>query len=570
MAATTPAVRAMWIFAAIIFMGAADANTFLERLAIEGMPLSTGVQFERDLQSEIEEVVGRHHRLFTEKRLAGIMDALRPMFSAMPKNEYGNLGHAGATYTLHRLFVYRHAWFVTGLQPAGGAWAFWNSSSPTAMLKDQAPARVLDIFEERAGGRGLGLHDLSVLAATLEHLVHEEAEERLKAVYRAHNFTVKDTISKEEAEQVLEIYMGGYITNEVFSEIALKTVEEMKQIAANLQRQYAGWNHTRLWLKSLQQEVSPRRDYFSYADVANVVEVVGERYGRWQDDECVGLRRMLLEIEDPRHAGHVRVADFYWEARHNNKRQFQESLEYLRALGALDETDPAVPRVIVPNYMNSPSNCVASSNFFDVCCIDLCEELFGGLERELGAPDASPEEIVAAVAVGDPPKRDLSAQLLRRLHEISEVYDGRVQLHGRLFAQWMHQAYPRECPYPHNSGTTHPLRTTAFTEETGLQWAATLEDMERFAAERIPYDKAPADGTQMRIENEKWSMEEELVVWRPPPPMLAPASASWATVQSFALLSVAVSVGGILAGVSQVALHHGHKVNEVYLDKLCV
>ena len=34
--------------------------------------------------------------------------------------------------------------------------------------------------EQRLGGRGFGLHELGVLAATIEHLVHNEAIKRLQ------------------------------------------------------------------------------------------------------------------------------------------------------------------------------------------------------------------------------------------------------------------------------------------------------------------------------------------------------------------------------------------------------
>merc|ERR1719238_216201 len=49
--------------------------------------------------------------------------------------------------------------------------------------------------------------------------------------------------------------------------------------------------------------------------------------------------------------------------------------------------------------------------------------------------------------------RNLSTSLVARLNEIAGRHRGRVPLHGRLFMQWLHHAYPRECPYPHVSGT---------------------------------------------------------------------------------------------------------------------
>merc|ERR1719162_854720 len=43
---------------------------------------------------------------------------------------------------------------------------------------------------------------------------------------------------------------------------------------------------------------------------------------------------------------------------------------------------------------------------------------------------------------------------MERLQDIALHNGGEVPLHGRLFGQWMHHAFPRECPYPFAGGTT--------------------------------------------------------------------------------------------------------------------
>merc|ERR1719237_375644 len=87
-------------------------------------------------------------------------------------------------------------------------------------------------------------------------------------------------------------------------------------------------------------------------------------------------------------SGRVRLNAFYTSALEGSW-QFSEHIDYLRQLGALDESDPQRPSVIIPNYINSPSNCVASSKFYSVCCIDECEALLGHLETHIAAPEAS-------------------------------------------------------------------------------------------------------------------------------------------------------------------------------------
>ena len=46
----------------------------------------------------------------------------------------------------------------------------------------------------------------------------------------------------------------------------------------------------------------------------------------------------------------------------------------LQTKGALDESNPMEPLVIIPNYLTMRSNCINVSSFYDLCCIDLCED----------------------------------------------------------------------------------------------------------------------------------------------------------------------------------------------------
>merc|ERR1719203_867839 len=139
--------------------------------------------------------------------------------------------------------------------------------------------------------------------------------------------------------------------------------------------------------------------------------------------------------------------------------------------------------VVIPNYIQSQSNCLAGSSFYSVCCLDVCEGLLGSLEREIRASTAAPSQI-AAVISGLPSDtvhlpRNLSVALITRLDEIAHVHGGRVPLHGRLFAQWMHHAYPRECRFPHVAGTTNPLNMHEFVQQFGLDAEASDEEIYR-------------------------------------------------------------------------------------------
>ena len=72
-----------------------------------------------------------------------------------------------------------------------------------------------------------------------------------------------------------------------------------------------------------------------------------------------------MELEDQKD-GCVPVGQFYKGMREHGSWQFSESPDYLRELGALDESDPKNLRVMIPNYVNGLSNCVASSSYYSV------------------------------------------------------------------------------------------------------------------------------------------------------------------------------------------------------------
>merc|ERR1719488_46115 len=170
-----------------------------------------------------------------------------------------------------------------------------------------------------------------------------------------------------------------------------------QELHDNILTMYPTWPETQQFLRELYQSVAPKRDYLYYTDIETVIAEIGERYGRFQDIECRQLKDMLVASEDPSvgGAGRVRISDFYKKALNEGHWQFTESVDYLRQLGALDESDASNPRVIIPNYISGPSNCIASSAYYSVCCMDECESILGRLEHLVAAPEASPAAITS-------------------------------------------------------------------------------------------------------------------------------------------------------------------------------
>merc|ERR1719379_520048 len=50
----------------------------------------------------------------------------------------------------------------------------------------------------------------------------------------------------------------------------------------------------------------------------------------------------------------------------------------------------------------------------------------------------------------------VSEGLRSKLEEVAKIHNGEVPLHGRLLAQWLHYAFPQDCPFPHVAGTVKP------------------------------------------------------------------------------------------------------------------
>merc|ERR1719188_1035948 len=281
---------------------------------------------------------------------------------------------------------------------------------------------------------------------------------------------------------------------------------------------YPAWLDTLLWTQDLRISHDlgrkSRRNPFvksldSFEETCSFMLELGHRFGTYQNLECSALKNKLVDLEY-QGTGRVPLSRFYSGGLEGDW-QFTESVDYLRNIGALDETDSSRPSVVIPNYITSQSNCLTSSSFYSVCCSDECETLVLHLEREIAAPSAPPARIAEVVSslhsdtVVAP--RNLSAALLKRLDDIAGLHGGMVPMHGRLFSQWMHHSYPRECPFPHVSGTTSPMSPDEWMAAKGI------EAMEASEAEMLAHNTVIHEETLEQSDSDAlpWTHVEELV-----------------------------------------------------------
>merc|ERR1719410_723143 len=380
------------------------------------------------------------------------------------------------------------------------------------IVYEMVPAFVQALLEKQLSHEGMQLRDLAVFAATLSDLVYNEGIKNLHAVYEILEVPASVAVSLASFHSALR----GYLAATIVGEFGPKLVDArgLKALETKAREVYPEYDDLLVWL----EDTRLARDFMGSSGQNPFREAEGispeqadalmhdlyHKFGSLNNLECMAQKDRLVDAEYPG-TGRVSLAKFYAD----QENQLQESVAYIRNMGALDETNPAKPAVVIPNYMSSPSRCMPFSSYFSVCCPDDCESVIGRIEEAVQEPSADPNRLARIVA--DTPSdtqeapRNLTATLVTRLGDIAGRHGGRVPLHGRLFMQWLHHAYPRECPYPHVSGTVKPV--------TQDEWLDMHEDIDNAMVsddERAVYSQAHT-ASKASLETLPWSSVEELV-----------------------------------------------------------
>eukprot|EP00418_Pyrodinium_bahamense_P032622 CAMPEP_0179152234 /NCGR_PEP_ID=MMETSP0796-20121207/73967_1 /TAXON_ID=73915 /ORGANISM="Pyrodinium bahamense, Strain pbaha01" /LENGTH=620 /DNA_ID=CAMNT_0020853423 /DNA_START=14 /DNA_END=1876 /DNA_ORIENTATION=+ len=491
----------------------------------------------------------------SKARLADLEDELLPMYSALPKVAGGHLGHQTVRYALHRVLLQRHGWFIVGLEPN-------DEALPPYLHGEWVPEYLQGLLEERLGGRGINLQEIAALAAVLEDLVHAEAAARVDQVYGLLQLSPSGRLGGQEAEGLVETYMMLYLDGGNFS-VSRERLEEMAQY---FKRDYADWAAAESWMREIMgRYVLHAADKgLDRTAVVSIVDELGEKFGAFNDGECRTLKSELVGMESQR-PGRVLLADFYRKGLYSHW-QFNEKKEYLRSLGALDESDPLRPSIIVPNYLGSRPNCLVASSLYAVCCRNECEDLMAHLEYEAAASTAYPQRIqelitdLPASSIVKPPV--LSETLVQRLEEVARRHGGQVPLHGRLFAQWLHHAFPRECPYPHEEGMG-PQTPDEWLREAGAgQGTARASEEEVRQILNACGAGGPCAGAEVggnaSEEELPWSDTEKLLAMSPAQPAAHLFGLRAVVVMGAALVILLVAPGLLQASAPGVGSDKGH------------
>jgi len=467
---------------------------------------SASVQAE--LNGVLGEVLGQGHGL-TNERLFKIHRTLDPMFRSLPKNNQGHISSAVMRYAVRRYFSQSHGWIVKGFNTHEEV-ANISSTTDTAILQDKLPSYIRSILEERFALDGFSLDGVVAMVASLERLVFDEVVRGVELAFHLNSLDLSQRLSMDDLNEVL----SSFLITELLE--GYDGPEKHRQLRNNIRQFYPHWDTTLLFLKDgvgsdcFQRQASsnPFRDrLYSFEDAVRMAQQVSDDFGSWSNHECHEMKEMLMEV-DVHSTGRVKLSDFYGYSK-DGAWQFLEPSEQLRRAGVLDESSMvAGPQVMIPNYINSMSNCITSTPYYSICCLNECDQVFQQLEAKIATPTATPSEIIRALeAPWHYSVASISGVHRERLDEIARVSNGKIPLHGRLLNRWLHFVYPQECPYPHAAGVVKAMTPKQWADLVGIDAESATQDEIAQHTESSYAKQAPLPDAGVL----QWNLEESLL-----------------------------------------------------------
>jgi len=444
-----------------------------------------------------------------------------PIWRTMPKNRHDRVEWKSLRYIAHRYFMQEFAVLVRGLEPlrrvnesrAGGA----------ELLLQQVPSLAERLVNASGARHGFSLEDVVATIAALEHLVFESERSELEALWSFKGWNPHSVVSHSHLQNLMREYIV-YWLNSGDEEGARMLMSEERYLNEHiphwtlLNAMMKGSVTTAEFAKRRHPSVGDGRAIFDarhdFEDALDIVKGVARSFASFWEGQCQNIKESLA-VMDTMGTGRVTLADFYG-ANKEGEWRFGESEEYLRELGALDESSPwRGTQVIISNYLQAASNCIISREKYLVCCVNECEGILGDIEAAVGGPVASPGailEVVENMTTDEDEAIDLSGTLREQLRRVADSHGGKVPLHGRLFAQWLHFVFPRECVFPHRAGAASATTPLEFGDNYGIS----PDEVEQRVAESVIQEdlkhdlgSAPARAEALGWMTQ-WSEEEDL------------------------------------------------------------
>lgn len=393
----------------------------------------------------------------TIARLSEVEVSVDQTFVALPKNAVGRLDSRGVRHAVAAHFARDHGLLITGLEPHGMRSKSAKEAHELSVMKHKAPKMSNALLAARTDHHGLSLKEVAATIVALEHLILEQPHRVLKSAYRLENLSDATALEETQVHEVLRNFLFLIWHGQGFQDVVgypgFKDTIQEDMLTYNESAEFE-LSAVGLYKYRMKHQRNPFVEKaFSYHNVVDVAKDMTRKYGRWQQASCTRMKTILM-ANDPDRSGRIPLHTFYQASSNEQNALFQESREYLAKTGALDQSTISNPQVIIANYVTGPSNCVAAFTEHNVCCLNECERLMNDIEEEVEDSMAAPEQLLQIVAnISNPsykPPRlsESSPEMKAKLQEIASKHGGKVPLHGRLFGQWIHYAFPYECPYP--------------------------------------------------------------------------------------------------------------------------
>ena len=399
-------------------------------------------------------------RKVSADRLLQVEESLRPSYEAFPKDARGNLPPHQVLPALTRAyFAKEHGWLVRGLESPGAPIIAPGESHQDArteviaipggaglyevqVLKEKAPELAAALKDAATSpvtaSAGLSLGDISRTVAALEQLLVEESLHLLRASYFLNKLEDAERVpSPVETAQFHEALLSYLLLFRHGLPRNLTDVESHQRLKQRAMKT-ADWQLLSQFESQAVSEVVHHSGKVSWEEAVQAVSLIAMRYGRWQESECQDMKSTLKKMDAG--AGRVRLEDFHGSPRYPHY-QFTEKEDYLSKAGILLEEE-GEKFVLIANYLLGPSNCIASSEYFAVCCLNECEQVVNQLEMILQAPAAPVGQIMDAAANVQGNVSYLPSGLHEKLESLVDD-SGAVVLHSPGFRNWLHKA--RSC-----------------------------------------------------------------------------------------------------------------------------
>jgi len=508
------------------FLGTITARVEIERIV-------------RGCNAAVTEALGPGHGASSSELLQAHSE-LQIMLEALPKCEQGRLSLNSAQYVVHRYFMQNYGVAIRGFEPHREA---QKAIAGLALLG--APDQYIELLEKgRISEHGFALPDMVALVTVLERLMREKTTgPLLEAVYEQNFYGVESILKIQYLAEIVDTWVYHWVLGH-----NAKELRKRDHVRNRKKGDMDSWSHAidiafgQMDLDDWRRKgtTNPFKEvHFSFADVERILHEASKEFGVSWQPEC-DVTRSHMEEYDPKHIGRIPLNEFHELSDDHDGRKFHEGKRYLQDLGVLDNTSARQGlQVIIPNYVESISNCIVANRQYSICCLSTCDSILGRMEELVRSPVAQVDDIlryvkdvIAEETEGIAP-RHLAGDLEAQLRRISLMqHSGMVPLHGRLFAQWLHYVFPRVCPFPHVEGTIDPRSKNELegVERTKSSKKERAREEERAEIRKSQFQHAAEEEEAGEVWMAQWSDEEELMAeylqLRPPweMPMVAKSS----------------------------------------------